>query len=597
MWSFRQGIAGVLVLALASCQTPAAVATASALPGAQPTASGHGLAASSLDAHAAYAAIQAMQAGGNAVDGAVAASAMIGVTAPYTCGIGGGGFLLIYLARENHVVTLDHRETAPEAITPTAFLDSDGRPIPHSEQVTSGLSVGVPGLVRGWEMALSHYGRLTLADDLEPAIQVADEGFAVDATLAAETASNAGRFRAFTSTSDLFLAGDGALRAGSIFRNPDLANAYRLLARDGARAFYEGPIAQAIVDTVRNPPLAPGARLRVRPGLMQLSDLTDYEALIRAPVVSRYRDVTVYGMDLPSSGGPTVALALNLLDGFDLASMSRPAALHRLIEAERLSFADRNAYMADPAFVQAPLGGLLSSAYAAERRQHIGERAAGGRVAPGDPSPFDDHGSVPFGPGRSAGREGTSTTHITVADGEGNVVAYTCTIEEIGGSGIAVPGYGFLLNNELTDFDDVPSGPNAPDGHKRPRSSMSPTLVFRDDQPLLALGSPGGPTIITTVLQVLVNVLDFGMDLPSAVAAPRLSQRNLAATAAEPALSSSPEGRSLEALGHHFINEGVLGAVTGIAFNADGSRTAVAEPRRLGGGAALVVEPPPPGCR
>ncbi len=218
---FRPGIAGLLVLMLASCQTLAAVAAASPPAGAQPTANGRGLAASSLDVHAASAAIQVMQAGGNAVDGAIAASAMIGVTAPYTCGIGGGGFLVIYLARENRVVTLDHREMAPEAITPAAFLDSDGRPIPRSEQVTSGLSVGVPGLVRGWEMALSRYARLTLADDLEPAIQVADEGFTVDATLAAETASNAGRFRAFTSTSDLFVAGDGALRAGSTWaRSP-----------------------------------------------------------------------------------------------------------------------------------------------------------------------------------------------------------------------------------------------------------------------------------------------------------------------------------------------------------------------------------------
>jgi len=574
VWLVRRAIAGVLLLALAG-------GPVSSAPAAQPTATGRGLAAATLDAHATSAAIQVMQAGGNAVDGAVAASAMIGVTAPYTCGIGGGGLMLIYLAREQRVATVDQRETAPRAVSPTLFLEADGQPIPFSQQVTSGLAVGVPGLVRGWELALGQYGRLTLADDLQPAIQVADDGFDVNATFAAQTAANAGRFSAFTSTSDLFLRG-GALGEGSRFRNPDLAATYRMLAQDGAPAFYAGALANAIVDTVQHPPLAT-ARSGVRAGSMELADLAEYAALLRAPVVTHYHDVTVYGMDLPSSGGPTVGLALNLLDGFDLASMARPEALHHLIEAERLGFADRNAFMADPAFVPAPLGGLLSPGYAAERRQQIASRASSGPVAPGDPFRVD--------PGASSGREGMSTTHITVADGDGNIVAYTCTIEEIGGSGMVVSGYGFLLNNELTDFDDDPTSPNAPNARKRPRSSMSPTLIVRDAQPLLAVGSPGGPTIITTVLHVLVNVLDFGMDLPSAVAAPRLSQRNLATTAAEPALSASPDGRALAALGHRFTNEGQLGAVTGIAFNADGSRTAVAEPRRLGGGAALVQEP------
>jgi gamma-glutamyltranspeptidase/glutathione hydrolase len=562
----RSAIAGVLALSLVFGLAPSA--------GASPTETGQGLAAATLDRYATEAAIQVMQSGGNAIDGAVAASATIGVTAPYTCGIGGGGFMLIFLARAHRVVTVDHRETAPRAVTPTLFLDADGQPIPYAQQVTSGLSIGVPGLVRGWELALGQYGRLTLADDLQPAIDIAEAGFEVNPTFAAQTAANGSRFAAFTSTRDLFLH----VYAGSIFRNPDLARTYRMLAHGGAAAFYDGPLAQAIVDTIQNPPLAPGLSRAVRPGQMQLSDLAEYAALFRPPVITHYRDLTVYGMDLPSSGGPTVGLALNVLDGFDLASMLRPRALHYLIEAERLAFADRNAYMADPAFVPAPLAGLLSPDYAAERRQSIGPRASSGPAGAGDPGP---------------GREGTSTTHITVADAEGNVVAYTCTIEEIGGSGIVVPGYGFLLNNELTDFDDDPTSANAPDAGKRPRSSMSPTLVVRGDQPLLALGSPGGPTIITTVLQVLVNVVDFGMDLSSAVAAPRLSQRNLATTAAEPALSASPDGQVLVALGHRLVNEGLLGAVSGIIFNADGSRTAVAEPERVGGGFAHVLEAAP----
>jgi gamma-glutamyltranspeptidase / glutathione hydrolase len=294
-------------------------------------------------------------------------------------------------------------------------------------------------------------------------------------------------------------------------------------------------------------------------------------------------------MGPPSSGGSTVGEALNILETFDLAGMVRADAIHHVLEASRLAFADRNAYLGDPAFTDVPLAGLLSDGFAAERARAIGERAAPGPVAPGNPYPYEGRTApsdrrTPVG----AGREGPSTTHLTVSDRHGNVVSYTFTIEQIGGSGIVVPGRGFLLNNELTDFDPVPPHPNAPEAGKRPRSSIAPTIVLQAGRPVLALGSPGGATIITTVLQLLVETLDFGRTLPAAVAAPRVSQRNSPETSVEPQFAGTPEARSLEALGHRFAVAPEIGAATGIAFLPDGRVQAAAEPVRRGGGSALV---------
>jgi gamma-glutamyltranspeptidase / glutathione hydrolase len=250
--------------------------------------------------------------------------------------------------------------------------------------------------------------------------------------------------------------------------------------------------------------------------------------------------------------------------------------LHRYLEASALAFADRGQYLGDPDYVNVPLAGLLSDGFAAERRALIGDTAATKPVPPGDPTD----------------NEGPSTTHLTVADRFGNVVSYTFTIESIGGSGITVPGYGFLLNNELTDFNFTPGTANSPDGGKRPRSSMSPTIVTQAGKPLVAVGSPGGSMIITTVLQILLNDLDFGMTLPEALNAPRASQRNTTTVSAEPAFIAS-EGAALQALGHRFTSVGEIGAATGIAFLPNGFFQAVAEPVRRGGGSAMVAEPAP----
>jgi gamma-glutamyltranspeptidase/glutathione hydrolase len=353
-----------------------------------------------------------------------------------------------------------------------------------------------------------------------------------------------------------------------------MARAYERIVRLGPKGFYRGDIADAMVTSVQDPPVAPDANHVWRAGSMTMRDVRAYSAPKRAPTVITYRGLQVYGMGPPSSGGSTVGEALNILEGFDMSG-DRVQALHRYFEASALAFADRGQFLADPDFVEIPLAGLLSDSFAAERRTLIGPTAATKPVPPGDPTD----------------NEGPSTTHLTVADDDGNVVTYTFTIESTGGSGITVPGYGFLLNNELTDFNFTTGTANSPDGGKRPRSSMSPTIVTQDGEPILALGSPGGSMIITTVAQILLNDLDFGMDLPAAIAAPRASQRNTATVSAEPAFISSAEGQALIGLGHTYTPTSEIGAATGIAFLPDGLFQAVAEPVRRGGGSAMVVEP------
>jgi gamma-glutamyltranspeptidase / glutathione hydrolase len=570
----------------------------------QPVATGTGGAIATVDLDASAAGLQVLRHGGNAVDAAVAAAATLGATEAYSAGIGGGGFMVVYLAGQRRVVTIDGRETAPAAFRQDSFIDpATGEPIPFAERVTSGLGVGVPGTLATWQQALRRFGTMPLGRLLRPAIRVAERGFVVDQTFHDQTASNAARFAAFPATRELFLPGGAPPPVGSLLRNPDLARTYRLLARHGTHPFYRGRIAEAIVDTVQDPPVAPDATLNVRPGLMTEADLAGYRTADRAPTRVGYRGYRVVGMGPPSSGGSTVGEALNILEGFDLGSESSTQALFHYLEASRLAFADRNRWVGDPDHVDVPLRGLLSQGFADERRCLIGGRANTSPVPPGDPFP-------PFGPGCPAGgvaaaapAERPATTHLTVADRWGNVVSYTLTIEQTGGSGMVVPGYGFLLNNELTDFNPEPlvagvPDPNLPAPGKRPRSSMSPTIVFHHGRPVLAVGSPGGATIITTVLQILVEHLDRGRSLPEAIAAPRVSQRNSDPGDAEPAFLATPEAAELQALGEQFRLAPVtpplpseIGAAAGIAFLGRGVLQAAAEPVRRGGGSALVVDP------
>jgi gamma-glutamyltranspeptidase/glutathione hydrolase len=594
----------LLTLCLVAATVPATAA--SPPPTKRPVATGTGGAIATVDLDASAAGLEVLRKGGNAVDAAVAAAATLGVTEAYSAGIGGGGFMVVYLAGKRRVVTIDGRETAPAAFREDSFIDpATGAPIPFAERVTSGLGVGVPGTLATWQRALRDYGTRPLGKLLGPAIRVAERGFVVDQTFHDQTASNAARFAAFPATAELFLPGGAPPAVGSVLRNPDLARTYRLLARHGTAPFYRGRIAEAIAGTVQDPPVDPASTLNVRPGVMTEDDLAAYRALERPPTRVGYRGHQVYGMGPPSSGGSTVGEGLNILEGYDLGAESRTQALFHYLEASRLAFADRNRWVGDPGYVDVPLRGLLSQGFADERRCLIGERANASPVPPGDPFP-------PFGPGCPAGgvavaspAERPATTHLSVADRWGNVVSYTLTIEQTGGSGIVVPGYGFLLNNELTDFNPVPLFPGVPDPNlpapgKRPRSSMSPTIVFRDGRPVLAIGSPGGATIITTVLQILVEHLDRGAGLPEAIAAPRVSQRNSDPGDAEPAFLASPEAAELQALGEQFRPAPAtpplppeIGAAAGIAFGRHGLLQAAAEPVRRGGGSALVVHPRP----
>jgi gamma-glutamyltranspeptidase / glutathione hydrolase len=596
----RSRIAGwILVLAaLAAMLVGGAVrAPAAPQPPKEAVAVGTGGAVASVDADATRAGIKILREGGNAVDAAIAGNAVLGVTEPFVAGIGGGGFMVVYLAREHRVVTIDGRETAPAAFPEDAFIDpATGQPIPFfPRRVTSGMAVGVPGTLAAWDEAASRFGTMPLKRLLKPAISVAERGFVVDGTLRGQIADNLTRLDAFTSSRRLFLTpGRQPPAVGSTFRNRELARTYRLITQDGPAALYDGPIGAALVDTVRDPPVAPDSQLGfpIRPGVMTSTDLARYEAPLRAPTRVTYRGYDVYGMPPPSSGGSTVGEALNILEGFPMSTSDRALALHRFLEASKISFADRNHWIGDPGFVSVPLDGLLSKDFAAERRCLIGATALPTPVAPGDPfPPFSSCGSAAGS--AAAGTEGTSTNHLTVADRYGNVVAWTTTIEQIAGSAIAVPGYGFLLNNELTDFD--PTGPsddpNLPAGGKRPRSSMAPTIVLHDGRPFLSVGSPGGSTIITTVLQILLDRLDFGMSLPEAIAAPRASQRNTATTTAEPAFIAQ-YGSELQArFGQSFGSMAEIGAATGIELLPSGDLEAAAEPVRRGGGAAAVVCP------
>ncbi|WVK89864.1 gamma-glutamyltransferase [Dactylosporangium sp. AC04546] len=562
-----------------------------------PTATGYGGAVASVDATATAVGLQVLRDGGNAVDAAVAVAATLGVTEPFSAGIGGGGFFVYYDAKSGRVSTLDGRETAPQSMTPTAFVNpATGQPYAFQEARVSGLSAGVPGTLATWDTALQRWGTRSLSRSLRPAADVARRGFTVDATFNQQVTDNRAAFSQFSSTSSLFLPGGAPPAVGSTLRNPDLAATYDLVARRGIGAFYGGDVGRDIVTAVQYPPLATSPaqpwQYQIRPGGMTLADLRSYEVRRPAPTHVRYRGYDVYGMATPSSGGSTVGEALNILERSNLSSLSKTEALHRYLEASALSFADRNRYVGD--YTSRPvLDELLTDGFAAERACQIDPtRALAKPVLPGVLD--GDYTGCATSTGGAAPDLGQSTTNLTVADKWGNVVEYTLTIEQIGGNGIVVPGRGFLLNNELTDFNFTPTqgtadDPNLPGPGKRPRSSMAPTIVLQDGKPFLALGSPGGSTIITTVLQILVNRLDLGMTLPEALAAPRATQRNTAAVTAEPSFIASAEGTALAGLGHTYTPMAEIGAATAIEFLGRGKLLACAEPVRRGTGSAGTV--------
>jgi gamma-glutamyltranspeptidase / glutathione hydrolase len=582
-----------LIAAVAVSLFDPQAALAKGEPTKQPTAVGRDGGAATVDALGTQAAIDTLRQGGNAVDAAVAAAGVLGVVEPYSCGIGGGGFMVIRTSK-GKVTTIDSRELSPRAMRPDSFME-DGAPLAFNDARFSGLSAGVPGTVAGWDRALDRYGTLDFDDVLEHGIRVAERGFVVDGTLVSQTTPNIDWFDDIPSTAELYLDRDGTPRdEGSTLRNPGLARTYRLIARRGTDGFYEGPVAEAMVEAAQDPPVAHDANHIWRAGLMTEDDVDAYTAPEREPARIRYRGLDVWGMGPPSSGGSTVGEALNILEGYRLRAADRTQALHLLLEANRFAFADRNAYLADPAFFRVPLSGLLSDSFAAERRALINkDSAAISPVAPGDP--YDNQDDRERGGHASAtiSHPHQSTTHLVVSDRKGTVVSYTFTIESTGGNGIVVPGWGFLLNNELTDFNfESTTHPNRADGGKRPRSSMAPTIVTRRGKPFLAVGSPGGSTIIGAVAQVLFDRIDMGRSLPDAIAAPRAVQRNGATTTAEQAFIDSAEGQTLASRYKHvFSATGEIGAVTGLDFLHGNRVLAAAEPTRRGGGSAAVVRP------
>jgi len=479
---------------------------------------------------AAAAGARLLAEGGNAVDAAAAVQFALNVVEPQSSGIGGGAFMLVHLAASGETFVIDSRERAPLAATPDMFAPG-GAPMPFPLASTSGLAVGVPGTLRGIDAALVRWGRKKLADTLEPAIELAEHGFRVNRFLAADIADDHGRTRLHPETAAIFRPGGVPLAEGDWLVQPDLARTLRLIAAGGPEAFYRGPLAEAIVAAQRRAHEdlgAPGS------GRMTLDDLAQYRVAVRAPLVGQYRGWTVATTPPPSSGGVALLQMLGMLEPLPLGDAAQgygfasPKTLHAMIEAMRLAFADRAVWLGDDDTVPVPRAGLLHPDYLKTRAALIGPERRMEAVQAGDPLPWDDGAAGPTRPS-PARRESPQTTHFTVVDGWGNVVSVTSTIEFTWGSGITVPGYGFLLNNQLTDFNFVPaadaSGPGANDvaPGKRPRSSMAPTLLLKDGKPVAAFGSPGGASIINTLLNVTLNIVDHGMSPQRAIDAPRLS--------------------------------------------------------------------------
>ena len=463
-------VSSLSALAAVLLAVPAQVGAAAAAPGAtapaagtggaggtkEPVAVGTGGAVASMDLGASQAGITALQHGGNAIDAAVATASALGVTIPFVAGPGGGGFMVIYLARTHQVVTIDGRENCPQACTTTMFIDpKTGQPYDYDYASDQPLATGVPSMVATWAKAVSQYGRQSLADDLQPAISLARSGFRTDADFQQLTQSELPELQAYPASHWLLTSAGQPLPVGTLLKNPDLARTYELLGRHGPSYLYNGPLGQAIVQADDHPVTTPGQTVVQLPGIMTMNDLRAYQARVQAPTHVNYRGLDIYSMAPPSSSGTTVGEALNILSHYNLSAEPPATALFHYLEASRLSYADRDAYVGDPRYVSVPTRELLSPAFAATRQCLIGSTALTSPVAAGDPYP-PYQGCSSQSATTAATNEGMHTNNIVTVDRWGNIVAYTNTINFFGGSGQTVPGYGFLLNDEMTDFDFAP---------------------------------------------------------------------------------------------------------------------------------------------
>ncbi len=447
--------------------------------------------------------VDILKAGGNAIDAAVAVGFALGAVEPNASGIGGGGFMLIWFAESGTVVFIDSRETAPAAATADMFeLDENGKvkrdgrgfdPVVHG-----GRSVAVPGEVAGLLAALGKYGTMSREQVMQPAIDHAEQGIVVSPVLAEIIAENYEALANFPASEKIFLDDGFPKEPGSMLRNPDLANTLRLVAEQGRDAFYQGPVAQSIVDAVQSDG-----------GLITMEDLASFDVSFRTPVTSTYRDYEIISAPPPSSGGTHVIELLNIMENFDVEEMGLNSArsLHAWAEAMKLMYSDRAEFMGDSDYIDVPLEGLTSKQYARDQFARIDMNSVMNQPDSGAPLTV----------------ESGSTTHFSVVDRYGNMVAYTKTINHFFASGITTPGTGIVLNDQMDDFDKRPGQANSIAGGKRPLSSMSPTLLLKDGKPFATIGSPGGKRILSTVAMLISDLVDFDMDIQSAINTPRIN--------------------------------------------------------------------------
>jgi len=509
--------------------------------------------------------------GGNAVDAAVAVGFTLAVTLPRAGNLGGGGFMIVHDAETGETVALDYREVAGAAATRDMYLDEEGNADPQLSRFSE-LATGVPGTVAGLALAHERYGsgRFTLAELIEPARRLAAEGIVVTADLAASLAQARERLGRHPSSEAIFFHEDGSLyEPGERLVQEDLAESLGLIAEQGSSAFYDGPIGQAIVD-----------QLQAGIGILTMEDFRSYEPVIREPVRGSYRGHDIVSMPPPSSGGVHIIQILNILETVPVGHLGHNAAetLHWMAEAMKLAYADRSEYLGDPDFVEVPVAGLTSPDYAEALRGQIDPNRArpAEEIAPGDPIPY----------------ESDETTHFSIVDRDGNAVANTYTLNFSYGSGLVAEETGILLNNELDDFSAKPGVPNAygliggeanaVEPGKRPLSSMSPTMVFRDGELLLVTGSPGGSRIITTTLQMIMNVIDHDMNVAEATAAVRVHHQWLPDELRIEEGLNPDTVRLLSGMGHRVVVRDAMGSTQSILALPDSVLTGASDPRRPG---------------
>ncbi len=512
-------------------------------------------------------ALQVLKKGGNAIDASVTAGFALAVTQPRSGNIGGGGFLLYSPGDGTAPEAIDYRETAPAAASETMFQDKDGNVVNQLSRF-SHQAAGVPGTVAGLALALERHGTISLSDALAPAIRLARDGFVVPHRFTEGLEQARDRLQRWPATKATFYKEDGsAPQPGDVFTQPELAATLQRIADIGVKGFYEGETARLIVDEMQR-----------HDGLITLDDLKNYQPAIRKPVQGSYRGFDIFSMSPPSSGGIHIIQILNILEHFPIGDMGHNSAdtLHHMAEAMKLAYADRSEYLGDTDFVEVPLNGLVSKGYAAELRKGI---------HPNNARPANN-----IKPGQPAAWESPETTHFSVVDRWGNAVSNTYTINFSYGSGITVAGAGFLLNNEMDDFSAKPGEPNAYglmggeankiEPGKRMLSSMSPTIVRREGRNYLVTGSPGGSRIITTTLQVLMNVIDHNMNIQTAVAAPRIHHQWMPDEIRIEQGISPDTIRLLEAKGHKISTSTAMGAIQSIMIGDDGTLYGGADPRR-----------------